>query len=240
MLAHIKVVMEATQSIISKELKKQIGQILEVARQDFKRLEDNKKERLLRLAKEIKEIGYPKNMICEEICKSLAGEGISDRYIRMVLPEEYKKKKSEMNVIVDYGSTSVVADKNRIEDNSLPKEIKNVLIPDLMHQKTNPTVDTDLKTSHNDQIQKVQQEHIDQEKEELKNEVEDLKKCVQQLKQELSGLKDRTNVGPGQQKVKIPANEIIKVLINRAMKMGAKYFELLVENGIAKLPRTKV
>jgi ABC-type phosphate transport system auxiliary subunit len=86
----------------------------------------------------------------------------------------------------------------------------------------------------------VQQEHIDQEKEELKKEVEGLNKRGQQLKQELSGLKDLTKVGPGQQKVKIPANEITKVLINRAMKMGAKYFELSIENGIAKLPRTKV
>ena len=43
-----KVVMETTKNIISKELKKQMGQILEVARQDFKRLEENKKERLLR------------------------------------------------------------------------------------------------------------------------------------------------------------------------------------------------
>ena len=47
--------METTENIISKELKKQIGQILEVARQDFKRLEENKKERLLRLAREIED-----------------------------------------------------------------------------------------------------------------------------------------------------------------------------------------
>ena len=53
MRARTKVVMETTKNIISKELKKQIGQILEVARQDFKRLEENKKERLLRLAREI-------------------------------------------------------------------------------------------------------------------------------------------------------------------------------------------
>jgi cell division protein FtsB len=46
----------------------------------------------------------------------------------------------------------------------------------------------------------VQQEHIDQEKEELKKEVEGLNKRVQQLKQELSGLKDLTKVGPGQQR----------------------------------------
>jgi hypothetical protein len=115
MPASTKAVMQTTENIISKELKKQIGEILEVARQDFNRLEENKKERLLRLAKEIEEAGYPKDMICEEICKSVAGKGVSDRYIRMILPEEYKKKKKpETNVIVDHGSASVVADKNNI------------------------------------------------------------------------------------------------------------------------------
>ena len=135
MRARTKVVMETTKNIISKELKKQIGQILEVARQDFKRLEENKKERLLRLAREIEEASYPKDMICEEICKSIAGEGISDRYIRMILPEEYKKKKPEINVIVEHGGASVVADKNQIEDNSVPNESEYVLIPELVIKK---------------------------------------------------------------------------------------------------------
>ena len=240
MRARIKVVMQTTENIISKQLKKQIGQILEVARQDFKRLEENKKQRLLRLAREIEETGYPKGMICEEICKSMAGEGVSDRYIRMILPEEYKKKKPETNVIGDHGSASVVADKNQIEDDSVPNESGNVPIPEIVDQETNPTIDTDLKIPHNDPIQEAQQEQIDQEKEELKKEIEDLKKHVLQLKQELIVLKDLPEVGSGQQKVKIPANELTKVLISRAMKMGEEYLELPVENGFAKLPRAKV
>src|SRR6476660_5594834 len=171
MRARTKVVMETIKNIISKELKKQIGQILEVARQDFKTIEENKREILLRLARDIEETGYPRNMICEEICKSIAGEGVSDRYIRMILPAEYKKKKPEINVIVDHGSASVVADKNQIEDNSVPKESENVLIPELANQEKNLTIDTDLKIPHNESIQEVQQEQTDQEKEELKKEV---------------------------------------------------------------------
>ena len=134
----------------------------------------------------------------------------------------------------------LVADKNQIEDNSVPNQSGNVLIPELVHQETNPTIDTNLKIPHNDPIQKARQEQMDQEKEELKKEVEDLKKHVQQLKQELSVLKDLTEVGLGQHKIKIPAKEITKVLISRAMKLGEEYFELPVENGIAKLPRTNV
>jgi len=95
--------METIKNIISKELNKS-GQILEVARQDFKKIEENKREILLRLARDIEETGYPRDMICEEICKSISGEGVSDRYIRMMLPAEYKKKKPEINVIVDHGS----------------------------------------------------------------------------------------------------------------------------------------
>jgi len=240
MPASTKAVMQTTENIISKELKKQIGQILEVARQDFNRLEENKKERLLRLAREIEETGYPKDMICEEICKSVAGKGVSDRYIRMILPEEYKKKKKpETNVIVDHGSASVVADKNKIEDDSIPNKSENVSIPEVVNQETNPTIDTDLKIPSNDSTQEAWQEQIDQEKEELKKEVEDLKKHVLQLKHELSVLKDLPEVGLRQQKVKIPANELTKVLINRAMKMGEEYLELPVENGMAKLPKTK-
>jgi hypothetical protein len=240
MPASTKAVMQTTENIISKELKKQIGQILEVARQDFNRLEENKKERLLRLAREIEETGYPKDMICEEICKNIAGKGVSDRYIRMILPKEYKKKKPETNVIVDHGSASVVADKNKIEDDSIPNKSENVPIPEVVDQETNPTIDTDLKIPSNDSIQEAQLEQIDQEKEELKTEVEDLKKHVLQLKHELSVLKDLPEVGLRQQKVKIPANELTKVLINRAMKMGEEYLELPVENGMAKLPKTKV
>jgi archaellum component FlaC len=75
-----------------------------------------------------------------------------------------------------------------------------------------------LKISHNDPLQEALQEQMDQEKEELKKEVKDLKEHVQQLKQELSVLKDLTEVGLGHQKVKIPANELTKVLISRAMK----------------------
>ena len=81
---------------------------------------------------------------------------------------------------------------------------------------------------------------MEQEKEELTKEVEDLKKHIQQLKQELCVLKDLPQVGLGQQKVKIPANELTRMLISRAMRMREKYLELPVENGIAKLPRTKV
>ena len=97
-----------------------------------------------------------------------------------------------------------------------------------------------MKIPHNDPIQEAQQEQIDQEKEEFKKEVEDLKKHVQQLKKELRVLIDLTEVGLGKQKIKIPANELTKVLISRAMKLGEEYLELPVENGLAKLPRTKV
>ena len=44
MRARTKVVMETIKNIISKELKKQIGQILEVARQDFKKIEKIKEK----------------------------------------------------------------------------------------------------------------------------------------------------------------------------------------------------
>src|SRR5215467_275189 len=114
MWAHINSVMQTTEYIISKELKKQIGQILEVAREDFKRLEENKKERLLRLAHEIEQKGYPSMMICEEICKSMAGKDISARYIQMILPEQYKRTKKETNVIVNQRTASLVTDNNRI------------------------------------------------------------------------------------------------------------------------------
>ncbi len=232
--------MQTIRNVISKELKKQIGQILEVARQDFKRLEENKKERLLRLAREIEETSYPKNMICEEICKNIAGEGVSERYIRMILPEEYKKKKPPINVIVDHGSASVIASKNHIEDNSVPSESKNLLISELVHQEKNPNIDINRKISNNNLVQEAQQEQTDQEREELKKEVKDLKKHIQELKQELSVIKDLPDTGLGHQKVKIPANELTKVLVNRAMKMREEYLVLYVENGIAKLPRTKV
>jgi hypothetical protein len=89
-------------------------------------------------------------------------------------------------------------------------------------------------------MQESQQEQIVQEKEELKKEVKDLKKHVQQLKQELSVLKDLSGIGLGHQKIRIPANELIKVLINRAIKMRKEYLELSIENGVAKLPRTNV
>jgi hypothetical protein len=139
-------------------------------------------------------------------------------------------------------------DPPQVADTILKEEDNEILRlrQELGHQKqkqdveTNPTIDTELKLSYNEPIQEAQQEKIDQEKEELKKEVNGLKKHVQQLEQELSVLKGLSGKGLGHQKIRIPANELTKVLINRAMKMGAKYFELIVENGIAKLPRTKV
>ena len=42
------------------------------------------------------------------------------------------------------------------------------------------------------------------------------------------------------QKIKIPANELMKGLLDRAIKIGQKFVELHIENGIAKLPYTRV
>lgn len=78
---------------LPKELKKQIGQLLEEARDDFRLFETNKKVRLLKLAKDMEDTGYPKDMICATICKAISGEGISRDTIERTLPDEYKKKK---------------------------------------------------------------------------------------------------------------------------------------------------
>lgn len=78
---------------ISKQLKKAIGQLLEQALQDFRNMEINKKTRLLKLAKDMENAGYPKDMICSTICKAVAGEGISRDTIERTLPDEYKKPK---------------------------------------------------------------------------------------------------------------------------------------------------
>jgi hypothetical protein len=82
-----------TEDNISKELKKQIGQLLEKAIEDFRNLESNKKERLLKLAKDIENTGYPKDAICALIAKAISGEGISRDTIERTLPDQYKKKK---------------------------------------------------------------------------------------------------------------------------------------------------
>lgn len=80
-----------TEDNLPKELKKQIGQLLEQAREDFRTMETSKKERLLKLAKDIESLGYPKDMICETIVKALGNE-IKDGYIRQILPKEFKRK----------------------------------------------------------------------------------------------------------------------------------------------------
>ena len=80
-----------SEDIIPKELKKQIAELLEAAREDFRTFEGTKKERLLKLAKDIESLGLQKDMICETITKALDNE-IGERYIQKVLPEEFKRK----------------------------------------------------------------------------------------------------------------------------------------------------
>ena len=49
------------------------------------------KDRILLLAKKLEDDLTKKEEICSQICKDL-GDVVSDRYIRMVLPDEYKKQ----------------------------------------------------------------------------------------------------------------------------------------------------
>ena len=119
MRARIKVVMETTENIISKELKKQIAELLEAAREDFRTIEGTKKERLLKLAKDIESLGLQKDMICETITKALENE-IGERYIQKVLPEEFKRKyeKNEKN---EKRPCSLIDNKKDLEDKSSEK-----------------------------------------------------------------------------------------------------------------------
>jgi hypothetical protein len=237
MRARIKAVMETTENTITKELKKEIGQILEVAREDFKRLEQNKKERLLRLALEIEQTGYPKDMICEEICKSIAGEGISERYIQMVLPEQYKRKKKELNVTVNQRTASLVVDKNRIEE--LYKDHMTSVLANcssgtttICESKPDPLQEPDtIIRQKDDEIKRLRKElELEKQRDKPKEVIQLQPSQTQPLKQTPIQL----------QKIKIPANELMKVLLDRAIKIGQKYVELNIENGIAKLPHTRV
>jgi hypothetical protein len=81
-----------SEDIISKETKKKIAALFEVAREDFRNIEHNRKERLLKLAKDMDDSKFPKDMICTEICKAIADKDISENYIQRNLPKEYKRK----------------------------------------------------------------------------------------------------------------------------------------------------
>ena len=108
-----------SEDIIPKELKKQIAELLEAAREDFRTFEGTKKERLLKLAKDIESLGLQKDMICETITKALDNE-IGERYIQKVLPEEFKRKyeKNEKN---EKRPCSLIDDKKDLEDKSSEK-----------------------------------------------------------------------------------------------------------------------
>lgn len=72
------------------------------------------KERLMLLAKKLEDDLVPKENICTDICKDLA-DIISDRYIRKLLPDEFKQKKKAS------GTSSANDDKKTIEENNIPE-----------------------------------------------------------------------------------------------------------------------
>ena len=106
--------------------------------------------------------------------------------------------------------------------------------------KPNPSIDTDLMTlNHQEEKQNLLQsvvEKLQEEKQNLQSLFDKSEKEKQELKEQLRQPKQQlTN-----SKVKIPANEIVKLLINRAIKMRQSFVELPIdENGIGQLPRVK-
>lgn len=116
-----------TESSINNQLKKDIDQLLENAVRDFENLEISKKDRLLKLARDMESLGYPKENICETICKVVSGKGISDDYIRRTLPEDYKQN----NKIRDFARRlHANEDKKPIEQliggHSMAEEVQNI------------------------------------------------------------------------------------------------------------------
>lgn len=100
---HIQTLDKMSEESLSKELKKAIGQLLEQAREDFRNLESNKKERLLRLAQDMEKTGYPIDMISETILKAFAGEeGLSKSTVERILPEKYKRKYEKQSVKMEH------------------------------------------------------------------------------------------------------------------------------------------
>jgi len=85
-----------------------------VARGDFRNMEESKKDRLLRLAKDMKDIGYPKEFVCEAMCNTIAGQDISESTIRRYLPDEFKNSKQQKKA--SGNQTTVNADKKHLEE----------------------------------------------------------------------------------------------------------------------------
>src|SRR5690348_5741940 len=92
----------------------------------------------------------------------------------------------------------------------------------------NPTINADLAIPK-EKIQKDQQE----EKSEREN--QNNLKIIEQLKQSSPNPKLESIT-----EIKIPANDWMKVLINRAMNRREPFVKCRVENGIAQLPKFKV
>lgn len=51
---------------------------------------DSQKEKIKRLAKILDESKHPKENICAKVCQDVAKFGIKERYVRKILPDEYK------------------------------------------------------------------------------------------------------------------------------------------------------
>ena len=54
---------------------------------------EKQKDKILRLAKILDESGHPKENICAKVSKDVAKYDIKDRYVRQILPDEYKDLK---------------------------------------------------------------------------------------------------------------------------------------------------
>jgi hypothetical protein len=83
------------------------------------------KERILLMAKKLKEDLTLKNTICEQICNDLA-DATSVRWIQKCLPDEYKKRKSKKTTEQSTGeltNSSLIEDKNVPEQKAMTVEI---------------------------------------------------------------------------------------------------------------------
>lgn len=74
---------------------------------------ENQKEKIKRLAKILDESGHPKENICAKVCKDVAPFGIKDRYVRTILPDEFKDKSKIRDQVC--GSTTANTDQEESE-----------------------------------------------------------------------------------------------------------------------------
>ncbi len=213
------------------------------------------KEELLLLAKKLEDDLHPKEHICTQICKDF-DDIVSDKYIRNRLPEEYKQKSKIRQGNLRNGSAN--EDKRVTEQSDEEKDQKKVTesIETPASQKilerfiitnggTEPSLmdPAPLVAEYTGISRTIQQ----QEQEEIKRE-NPLQSVVDRLESErkehlrlIEQLRDKEKQKPKQEpinsKVKIPANDLMKILINRAIKAREPYVERPIdENGIVQLP----